>query len=81
MDFAWAYQESTASKNFPEDRIILLKQAEGGKVKSQKWSDKYSVFYSDNLFQSKIKILLEKGNRFALSDHFLFIAKLVSEEQ
>lgn len=81
LDFTWAYQEETADKNFPVNRIILLKQTEGGEVEGKRWSSKYSVLYTDNLFKTKPKILMKHGNRFAMSTHFLFIAKVLSEKR
>ena len=81
LDFSWGYQPDTATDNFPVDRIVLLKQLEGGKVRGKKWSSKYSVLVNDDLFQSKPKVLVDKGNRFAMSAHFLFVAKVVSEKK
>jgi hypothetical protein len=81
IDFSWAFQEETADQDFPKNRVIFQKQVEGGEIKGKKWSGKYSVFMSDDLFKTKPKILLHKGNKFALSTHFLFVAKVVSEKR
>ena len=78
IDFSWAYIPETCKKGFPVNRIIILKQVEGGKVESSEWTDKYSVFFSDNFFTQKT-LLKEHGNRFALSKHFLYIAQASDE--
>ena len=81
LDFAWAFQSETAEEGFPEDRIIIQRQVEGGEVEGKKWSEKYSIFYSDDLFRTKPKTLLHRGNKFALSTHFIFVAKVLSEKR
>lgn len=50
-------------------------------MEGKRWSSKYSVLYSDNLFKTQPKVLMKKGNRFAMSTHFLFIAKVKSEKR
>jgi len=75
IDFSWAYQTETANPSFPVNRIIALVQSDGGLVDIPQWTDKYSIYSTDNFF-TQSKLIIKRGSRFALSKHFLYIAQV-----
>ncbi len=63
----------------PYERIILSYEAKGkGHQKLTGWNSNFHVVMSDDFFRTS-KILVPGGNKFLITSHYIFVAK-VSEE-
>ena len=68
------------NKGIPKERILMSYEPRGyGNQKLNFWNYKIDFVYSDDFFQS-FKILVEKGNKFFLTNHYLFVASVVDQD-
>lgn len=64
----------------PKERILVSHQAKINPKKSDDgWSYKVDLYYSDDFFVSK-KLALHKGNKFIISQKYLFVAQVEDQE-
>jgi len=83
FDFSWGSTEVSVklpNKNLPDSRIFITHDpnAKGNQRSSQRWKQKVHLYYSDDFFKSQ-KIALDAGNSIILTNHFMFVAKAISE--
>jgi len=66
-------------EDIPDERIIIAYEPNGkGNQISFGWNNKISIAQSDDFFKTS-KILVERGNKFLISDVYIFVAKVVDE--
>jgi hypothetical protein len=70
--FAWGAK--SLSEKIPEKRILLAYEPNGsGHQKLSGWNMKTHLYFSDDLFKTKT-IVVNQGNKFLLTNNFLFVA-------
>lgn len=80
VQFAWASTEKSNNTLIPKERIFLAHEPSGkGHQKISGWSEKVHLSFSDNFFKTR-KMLVMYGNKFLVTDNFIFVAKVISEE-
>ncbi|MCQ2817742.1 MAG: hypothetical protein MJ252_10800 [archaeon] len=80
--FAWGIlNENMIKAGIPKERIIVTYQPKGRghQKEDKKWNYKIDLVYSDDFFQTKI-VGNRKGNRFLLTDKYLYVSQLVDQE-
>ena len=73
-------EKEQIGKGIPKERILMSYEPRGlGNQKFDKWNYKIDLIYSDDFFES-FTILVEKGNKFFLTNHYLFVASVIDQE-
>ncbi len=81
VQFGWGIVESSQiKKGVPKERILMSYEPRGiGDQKYTQWNYKVDLIYSDDFFKS-YKILASRGNKFLVTNHYLFVASVVDQE-
>lgn len=81
VQFNWGVVSSNhINKGLPKERIIASYDPRGrGDQKQVGWNYKIDLVYSDDFFKTK-KIAAHKGNKFLLTEHYLFVAQVADQE-
>ena len=82
VQFNWGVTSDSHHKvhGIPKERIIASYDPRGrGDQKQIGWNYKIDLIYSDDFFRTK-KIAAHKGNKFLLTDHYLFVAQVADQE-
>jgi len=82
FDFSWGSTEVSVKngKDLPDSRIFITHDpnAKGHQRSAQRWKQKVHLYYSDDFFKSQ-KTALDAGNSIVLTNHFMFVAKAITE--
>ena len=71
VQVGWAYNK--INNNIPKERILLTYDPKGrGQQITKGWNYKVDFVYSDN-FLNSVKIGIRKGNKFLLTNNFIFV--------
>ena len=81
VQFSWGIVEKEQiDKGVPKERILMSYEPRGeGDQKLSKWNYKVDFICSDDFFNST-KLLVTKGNKFLLTNHYLFVATVVDQD-
>lgn len=81
VQFGWGMKSNKNSDKIPKERIILSQELTSGNQnqKINGWSTKTHLFYSDDFFKSK-SMIVNQGNKFLLTQDFIFVAQVASSE-
>jgi hypothetical protein len=79
--FGWGViDEDHIKAGVPKERIIVTTEQFGkGHQKTQGWSYKVDLYYSDDFFKT-VRIGVHKGNRFFLTKNYLYVAQVIDVE-
>lgn len=80
--FAWGVKDQAMIKaGVPKERVILTYQprGRGNQQFDKKWSYKVDLVYSDDFFETKV-IAVSKGNRFLLTNKYLYVSQVLDQE-
>ncbi len=82
--FNWGViSKNMINKGVPKERILVTYQAKGHgdqKDEKRKYSYKIDFVYSDDFFNSKV-VGVRKGNKFLLTEDYLFVSQVLEEEK
>ena len=86
FDFEWGETSYTADlrkqkdmmREFPEERIFLTREPINGDHQTRagtrgKWSSVVNLYMSDDLFKTKEKMILERGNTIVKTQKYMFV--------
>lgn len=74
IQFAWAQQGDATEGKIPPERIILSHDpVSQGHQRGKGWNQLANLYVSDTWFR-KEALVLERGNKFALNNEFLYCA-------
>jgi len=81
VQFNWGIVEKEQiDKGVPKERILLTYEPRGtGHQQDLGWNYKVDLVYSDDFFKTTI-LLVSKGNKFLLTNHYLFVATVSDQE-
>ena len=81
VQFGWGLvEQSQITKGVPKERILMTYEPRGtGDQKNTGWNYKVDLIYSDDFFKT-FKVLASKGNKFLVTNHYLFVATVVDQE-
>jgi len=81
VQFGWGITgQNHVTQGIPKERILASYYPRGkGDQEHVGWNYKIDLVYSDDFFHSK-KVAAHKGNKFLLTDSFLFVAQVADQE-
>ena len=81
VQFGWGVVEKKQiDKGVPKERILMTYEPRGKGDQTQTgWNYKVDFVYSDDFFKTT-KVLASKGNKFLLTNHYLFVAQVVDQD-
>ena len=81
IQFAWAQSGDSAEGKIPAERIILSHDpVSQGHQRGKGWNQLANLYVSDTWFR-KEALVLERGNKFALNNEFLYCAAARNKQQ
>lgn len=82
VQFNWGLtSEAHLKSGIPKERILLTYEPKGrGDQKHIGWNYKIDFVYSDDFFKTK-KVGSHKGNKFLITQNYLFVAQVVDQEE
>lgn len=82
IQFGWGVLDRLQHfKGIPSERILLSYEPFGkGHQKFNGWNYKIDFAYSDDFFKTKTAVV-HKGNKFLLTEHYLYVAQVVDVEE
>ncbi len=75
--FKWGILDDIHIKaGIAKERILVVAEPHGAGHQDFRggWRGKLNLYQSDDFFASKPKLLIKHGNRFSLSEDFLYVA-------
>lgn len=81
VQFGWGCKgEKHIQKGIPKERILITYEPKGkGDQKQGAWNYKVDLIYTDDFLKTK-KTALHKGNKFLLTEDYLFVAQVADQE-
>ena len=80
LQFSWGMEGISQSFVVPETRIIIahMTNRKGHQVEG-KWVEEAEIAMSDDFFKTKT-VLVPGGNKFMISEHFIYAVKVINEK-
>jgi hypothetical protein len=81
VQFGWGITgENHIKAGVPKERVLVSFEPRAkGDQKQLGWNYKVDFYYSDDFFKTK-KVAVHKGNKYLLTDNYLFVAQVVDQE-